>query len=1049
MSGQGQPVNVPLIGINQSVPDTSGPVGRIQRLLNAQAKKFVGQGVGARLRVEKREGFAQFSTTVRDFTTGNTSAKSMANPTAMGVLGNRLVTIAGAAAFVLSETAGCFETQPYHCPTQSLRMRNVPIQSATANPQQYTPDSARIGSRTMYTWTGFTPPPSTFGGAFKMIVDDDGTVIRQAAGIGSGTVGLVKAVADGTQFWTVEYDDIGGTYDVNVFDTNGVSLAATNTAVTVTAGTKWDVMPSPFAANQILLVQKTPALATFQIISYSYAAGVISVGTTAVGGTVTNGMVAFLRNDSGDGNLYVGAIGGAGPFDYRVYQVNNIGTVLHTYTVATTQTPAPFEFTGYVAPTGNKDITVALGFQDVGGVPAGPFTYRNFINIYTVTFAGVATLADVRRGLTPVSRPFQMNGTYYIAIYYQADTTVITPVQQSTFFLYNLGNTFQVCGRWEFGLAYADWQNLQGVNAGYHWHLSTPTVAPNGAIHLNLAYRAKSFTARVGSIAQTGIDVGAWHNTPLFAVALRDYAFGPDSGEPLEAFNELLFPGPQCSVYTGGTFTEEGIGLIPEMISATASVTVGSMTSGVTYNYVLSTEDVDDAGNVVRAPVGPPIAVTLGTAPARTAADLQWTNIHVTKRNTLKFVLGRTAFVGGQSSTAFYKVLSDFAPIYNQDGSMSISYTDTLGDAQLILNEKVYTSKGYTDRFPAPAHRGGCANADRCFVIGYDNAVWFSGPKTEGDAWWFTPAFRMPMPTSEQITKCVLLDNYLIVFCDTASIFIVPIANLPDATGIGFIPSPQLLPFSNGSTGFAVVTNDGVIYSAAQGGIWLLTRGLQNVYIGLPINDEVVAGAPIAAMEADKNQRVYTLLPNAGIGSILMYDQISDQWALWTVPTTPTVFAIHKGLFAYADSNGGVWRQSPNTYQDVNFLSVATAINQVITLAAMYFGGIRGFVRLWEAELEGIFYGVHNLIVNAAFYQDDNDAAPVNATYSFSPVANVPYVFRLPPQVEEISHVVYTFVETPATAGGTRGFALEGMGFEVAIDHKIGRVSNARTIKGV
>src|SRR5262249_19300928 len=147
---------------------------------------------------------------------------------------------------------------------------------------------------------------------------------------------------------------------------------AQNTAVV--GSTYFDVIPA-IGGNGIAVCQKDNGSGAIRLVTYTYAAGSISIAFNVTFG-LTSGRVAFLRNDRNDGFYYVAAINGAGPYDYRVYQVTPNGTINHTYTFATAQTPQPHEIVGYVAPTGNADLTMALGFIDTATLP-GPFMYRN------------------------------------------------------------------------------------------------------------------------------------------------------------------------------------------------------------------------------------------------------------------------------------------------------------------------------------------------------------------------------------------------------------------------------------------------------------------------------------------------------------------------------------------------------------------------------------------------------------------------------------------------------------------------------------------------
>src|SRR5262249_53564586 len=151
---------------------------------------------------------------------------------------------------------------------------------------------------------------------------------------------------------------------------------------------------------------------------------------------------------------------------------------------------------------------------------------------------------------------------------------------------------------------------------------------------------------------------------------------------------------------------------------------------------------------------------------------------------------------------------------------------------EIADGEILYIDKGFLPRQPCPPFTQGCSWQARVWVSGYDGAIWFSGQKTEGDALWFTSGFRLVMPTQEQWVLCAMDSFLLIMGRSSKRLYVVEAGTLPDPTGAtGSIPTPTLLPFANGCTGFAAVGRDGAFYSSTAGDVWLITRDLRNVFI--------------------------------------------------------------------------------------------------------------------------------------------------------------------------------------------------------------------------
>lgn len=1013
---QPETFDIPLAPLNQHATKTGGPVGRIKKLVNAVVKKITSNGATAsaaatsELRVEKRDGFATLPSTVRDPATGAISSKVLSGPTLFGTYGAQLIAVFLAAPFVLSEAAGCWESPTYNAPTQVLRA--TPVFSGVVNgfgpvpPIQSVPDQARIGTRTMYTWvSGGSGTPLVM----VMVIDDDGTIIRQPFNV--FTVRKARVCADGTQFWVIWED--GTNVTVNAYDINGAFL---NTGGTPSAGTGYfDVTPSTNAANAIVMLQKDPASNGFKFTTFTWNGATVTIASVVpVAATNSTGRVAFLKNDTGDHNYWFTTVDGAGPFTvYRTVVADSLLSVFAGPSSVASPVTAPVESAGFVG--AGSTSTIALSFLDTTPIPQ-----LNFTLIYTMTSGGVPTLQRTQRSLTIASRAFQIQagGDYYAVGYYHSNPAGATGIAQSTYFLMDLGTGYQVTGRWEAGTAYEDW--LTTANTVQYGYLSTPQVGPDGGIHIALCYRASS-TVAVGTING---DPFAPTKTLVDVVGIKDYKFGPDSGQPVEHSGALFMPGPEAVNYTGATFAEDGIGLIPEVLTI-ANGGAGSLTG--TYEYVVVDEWTDNNGQRVRSPSGLPFSIT-GAAFQVTLTGLQ---NHVTRKQGMLRSIYRTVIKGGVQTIQHYKVTGSLQGgsylggiVLNDDTANTWTFTDNMIDSVAANNEVLYTDKGFLDRFPAPAFSVGLATFDRIVLWGWDRALWISGPKTEGDAFWFHPFLRMPLPTQEDVTAIKVLDDAIVVMCDGGSVFLIPNGPWPDATGQGQFPVPRILPFSNGCTGFAETTSDGIIYSSTQGGIWLITRDFQNKYIGAPVEDEKFENERFVGVATDDKQR--TVFLTSG-GNMLVYDQVTGVWGTWFVGGIPSLVAAHKGRLAYIPVFGAPLRQVIGQYFD----ATSTPIITTVRLRAAP-GGIRRFKRTWQVQMVGEWLGDHDMSVTATI--DDITTNAPTAVQSWTPSTTGPYVYELPANAatELCAAVDYTFVDS-FPRGPTRGFALEALAMFVGL----------------
>jgi len=1017
---QPAPFDVPLAPLDQHATRTGGPVGRIKKLINGIVKKVTrgNSQVPDAIRVEKRDGFSTLPLTVRDPSTGAISTKTISGATLLGTYGAQLIAIFLAAPFILSEAAACWESPTYNAPSQVLRSKPVYSGSLgpTTTPIASIPDSARIGTRTMYTWIGGSNPFLSSA----MIIDDDGTIIRQPFFFDIHQ--RARVVADGTQFWIV-FDTGGGFLSVFAYDVNG-NLLGTNLTVTSSGTGYFDVTKSSHASNAIVVLQQDPGTNGYEFSTYTWNGSVITAATTVSAlALCSTGRVSFLTNERNDHRYHVTTVDGSGPYTTYVIPTDDSTLLgISSIPVATT-TPAPVEMTGHVQPTGNADYKIALSFLD-----ATPTPQLNFTQIYNVTSVGVATLVATKKSLTLASRAFRMQtgGDYYAVGYYHSNPAGATQIAQSTYFLMDLGTNYQVTGRFEYGTAYEDW--LTTADTSRYGYLSTPNIDPSGGVHIALAYRASS-TIAITTVGDVFLPV----KTLVDVVGIKDYQFGPDSGQPVEHSGALFLPGPEAVNYTGATFAEDGVGLIPE-VTTIANGGGGSLAG--TYEYVVVDEWTDNNGQRVRSPAGAAFSIT-GSAFQVTLTGL---HNHVTRKMNLVHSVYRTVIKGGVQTVEHYKVSGSLqggtylgGVVQNDDTANTWTFTDNMIDSVAANNEVLYTDKGYLDHFPAPPFSVGLATFDRVILWGYDRALWVSGQKTEGDAFWFHPDLRIPLPTQEDVTAIKVLDDNIVVMCDGGSVFLIPNGPWPDATGAGSFPAPRILPFSNGCTGVAETISDGIIYSSTQGGIWLVTRDFKNVYIGSPVEDAVTAGGPVVDVATDDKQRTVFSLTD---GSMVVYDQVTGVWGQWQALSHATLLTAHKGRIAYSDGVSLVWQQTIGQYYD-NEAGFYAPISTTVRLRAAP-GGIRRYKRLWQVQMVGEWLGDHDVTVQAL--TDDNELVTASATWT--PAIPTPpstaYVYELPANAAtELCSAIDYIISDSFARGPTQGFALEALSILVGLGDRL------------
>ncbi len=616
---------------------------------------------------------------------------------------------------------------------------------------------------------------------------------------------------------------------------------------------------------------------------------------------------------------------------------------------------------------------------------------------------------------------------------------------QPTWFMTPLDITTQAtAGRWEYGLAYADWR-FDGEFSGETLATNTYPLAVTSVVQalaglqVVLPYRAESFSA--GVTAPTGNPVDTFFST----VGLKAFTLSSDPGQSLAVAGELIIPGPQASEFTSSGFSEQGINLGPEQPFLVSQTTDGAIVIGLTpgtpYQYRVVFECTDEDGERIFTIPSPALDVNLtGTNNTVTIGG----NILQPTGRVVTIAIYRTSIAGGTTTVQHYKLTNDTDPNgagFTFPDAVTWNYKDQRPDSEILVSETLYTDKGFLPRYPAPAFVQGVGTwRNRTWVIGYDNAVWMSGEKTEGDAVWFHPAFRYTLPTDDEPTCLAAMDDYLIVL-GAASNWYIPGVQFPDATGNnGSLPAPIQLPFANGCTGHAVTTRDGVIYSSTAGGVWLIPRNLTNGWLSQAIQQSLGLST-VTGLAVDKNQRV---LVSIGSSSVYVWDTIPGAWYQWNIPTNATRVSTWRGSFVYADSSR-IMQHTPASYSD-NIGASDIPVPPSWTLAPLHFmGSVRGYGRCWAFQLQGSYIGPHLMGLTLGYGDESDYQSPtVFPPKLASPMLS--YLYEWNPAEEEASQFELSFVVTfPNGVAGNSG-TWEIISFDVGVDSGISRVASQKRI---
>lgn len=1025
-----QTVDARFLAPNQQAPNSSAPTGRLQRIVNGVVKQFDGPFI----KTSQRDGFRQFPKKVvnpRDNFV-ETSDGFGAAPTLLSSLERELVVIADSSPYVLAENAEEWSHYPQVVRANTTRQRPV----YTSNVQIKTPDSACVGNVVCYTWKQ-TDTSGTHS-AWVMLKDLDGTVIALPRELTSDTHPIqLKVVSDGARFWvfvsgptaclvrTIERDgtDSGSEIFATIYDPDLDHPAF------------WDVQ---FNECGVVWYGQT-ATVVHAFYSFTWSGGTITPTlhdlTADIGADFPPTRPFWIVDQHDFGNVYPALLSDGEIAQIFVVKMDSSYAVDYVQFV---QSGFVFASVCQVSGCVDADLNVHVLRSDLGASPVFNLTKHTVM-------APDLTLTDTTvNSVTVASRPFELDGRP-TAIFYFTDGV------QPTYFLHDI-LTDQVCGTWAHGTAAQDWQGSQGPGQPSNYdayHVPSPyfETSGNGVAHCAVGFLAETFSRSVGTAQVGGSNKFDFVQVAknVSCVGLADVEFGA-AGRAVEYADELMIPGPQATAFTGALWSEDNFSLFPS--APTFSQThsdAGNLELEATYDIVVVFESTDTRGNRLKSRPSDPVKLTLtGT---NNIATITGPTLFETegKTNVVISIYSNYPVTGGGMSTDHRKITDDLAPILNDKGSLTWSFNFNKTTEEIQVGEVLYTDTGLLPHDPCPAFSVGAVAGNRLFVAGYDGALWYSNEKIEGEPLTFnSDVLRVLMPTSDPIRGVETLDSNRILLLCERSIWEFDVSQLPGPDGLnGNVRAPTRLPFNNGCTGLSAVVKEGVIYTSSAGGVWIVTRGLENQEFSGPEYQKLI-GVGLVGVATDDHQRTFFGLATAGDPwHSVVRDGVNGTWSEWSHPRKIVLVHSFQGQICYADEVSVHHQDGSATDVYQAETEVLAPIAQEVVTAPFHFGQIKGLKVVWKFILNGSMESPHSLIVKATY---DTEDGIFDETWNVTPDPGQQYELAFEPKVIEITSIQIS-VEADYTGQDVveKSFTLESISFEVGIDQHLARIPASRT----
>jgi hypothetical protein len=516
--------------------------------------------------------------------------------------------------------------------------------------------------------------------------------------------------------------------------------------------------------------------------------------------------------------------------------------------------------------------------------------YLNASNTVRFVTNSPGNATDVWYGAAAISTPFFFGGDQYVWLLYNAPSAAAsTYTTQRTAFGYNVTKKRPVA-RLGYGLMSASL--VDSSEATFSQAFLLPRVLSPDASSFVFA----GLRATLGGIGSANLSlsfVPAWQ--------LRSTRLGE---------SQVLCGGIVQS-YDGATLTEHGFLLAPEIISVT-STGAGNVDGNV--QYAAHWEWTDAAGQRHRS------------APSTAVAFVATTDVVAVKVNSLP------ALASNKSNVALvvYRTGNNgqlpqrLGSVANDPTVPSLTYTDNAADAAIAANEILYTIGGELPNDPPPASQVICASKNRLFVAGGDDydVVTYSKTYSKNAGPAFSLAFtRRISSVPGPITGIAAMDDKIVVFKNPGIFWWN--GNGPSVSGVNDDFSPtQLLTAELGCLNPAslVTTQDGVYFQSSKG-LWLLTRSLELVQVGAPVQGYDKQTVVSAVMLPNSTQMRFGCLEDSAL--VYHYRMLAPfagvpgaigQWTTFTNHAQAGA-AIWRGVYTFVRADGSVWTESAD-YQD-------------------------------------------------------------------------------------------------------------------------------------
>ena len=672
---------------------------------------------------------------------------------------------------------------------------------------------------------------------------------------------------------------------------------------------------------------------------------------------------------------------------------------------------------------GSTLVVAVMIAQNIGTSPSY-YTFSSvkkieatFAAAYTYSFPFADELFAIGGRLTLLSRPFVINGNNYAYC-------KCPEIQQKTGVLYNLDKK-KLAG------------SFSPVSLSDDRSTVFPTTYYTGTSN-SFVINNEGFTAFEKMYGVDTDNPATYDFIANVAISRVNSDFTNDysSGTKTKIGASLYYTSGLTALADSRSFYESGFVLAP-LISIATSVNTGVTNPNVSsksFSYIAIYNFFNAKGELERSFPSPAYSIT-------TAAATTYVNI---KANTLawsyKDLLDSDAYLGTTSFTQksqiiLYRTTSSGSVYYrvsnyeNSPINYSVDLIDGVSDADLINNERLYTTGGVLESDETPNARFSTAGGNRLFLGGLEeqDEVAYSNKQLFGETAYFNSLSRIRVSSGSSADKTPIsalgyMDAKLIIFRKQSIYFIQ--GDGPNDLGIGSFSEPEIISSDVGCIEPRSVINTpmGLMFKSRKG-IYLLSRSLSVEYIGAAVEDFNSFNV-VSSVLSDKFNEARFYLSS---GDCIVYNFLFQSWSIFKGQTIVDADIWQGSPISLV--SGKVFKETENTYLD----NGASGFYSMKYLSPwLKLDLIQGYVRCYQLWIIGSYKSPHTLKCRVYVDYDSSTYEEYSLIYNNTDSPQYQFQISLPKQkVESIKFEIFDTDHQAASNG--EAFDLSNIQVEVGM----------------